>query len=160
MYLRLYKEKINISSIMSLYSHLKNQPETIRVGLKWSKEEDAKLMKQVYDGIKLDVITKNHQRTINGVKSRIMLNALNVMKEKELSLEEVSKLVNISIVDLNNFKQNQDTKKEKITKKEEVKKKKVTKITIENEIKDNLSHPDILIILKEIRDYLKIIAEK
>ncbi len=40
-----------------------------------------------------------------------MTNALNIMKEKKISLDEVSKLVNISVFDLKNYKEKIDKKK-------------------------------------------------
>ena len=39
-----------------------------------------------------------------------MINALNIMKEKKISLDEVSKLVNISVFDLENYKEKIDKK--------------------------------------------------
>ena len=97
---------------------LREQPETARAGIKWGEEESQELMKHLNDGMSLEDIAKTHQRTVIGVKNRIMTNALNIMKEKRMSLDEVSKLVNISVFDLENYKQYQDNKEEKIDKKE------------------------------------------
>jgi hypothetical protein len=101
---------------------LREQPETARAGIKWTEEESQELMKHLNDGMSLEDIAKIHQRTVSGVKNRIMLNALNIMKEKKISFDEVSKLVNISVFDLENYKQYQDNKEEKIDKKESDKK--------------------------------------
>ena len=100
---------------------LREQPETARTGLKWTEDESQELMKHINDGMSLEDIANTHKRTVGGVKNRIMTNALNIMKEKKISLDEVSKLVNISVFDLQNYKQYQDNK-EKIDKKESDKK--------------------------------------
>ena len=102
---------------------LREQPETARTGIKWTLEESQELMKHINDGMSLEDIANTHKRTVGGVKNRIMTNALNIMKENEsMSFDEVSKLVNISVFDLENYKQYQDNKEEKINKKESDKK--------------------------------------
>jgi hypothetical protein len=117
--------------------YLKEQPETARTGIKWTFEENEELMKRINDGMSLEDIAKNHQRTITAVKSRVMMNALNIMKEKELSFEEVSKLVNISVDDLENYKQHQEEKqKQKEKQKEEkIDKKESDKLSLQQIIK-------------------------
>jgi hypothetical protein len=116
---------------MPLYSktqYLQNFPDTVctlsgsashytsnRTCIKWSDEENRVLMKEINNGIGLEDIAKYHQRTIISVKYHIMSHALNIMKEKKISLYEVSKLVNISVNDLKNYKQYQEEKKNKIS---------------------------------------------
>ena len=101
---------------------LREQPETARTGMKWTEDESQELMKHINEGMSLEDIANTHKRTVGGVKNRIMTNALNIMKENEsMSFDEVSKLVNISVFDLENYKQYQDNK-EKIDKKESDKK--------------------------------------
>ena len=97
---------------------LREQPETARAGIRWEDEENQELMKRINEGMSLEDIAKTHQRTIIGVKNRIMANALHIMKENKMSFDEVSKLVNISVDDLENYKQYQDNKGEKSDKKE------------------------------------------
>jgi hypothetical protein len=97
---------------------LREQPDTARAGIKWTEEESQELMNRIKDGMSLEDIAKTHQRTIIGVKNRIMANALHIMKENKMSFDEVSKLVNISVFDLENYKQYQDNKGEKPDKKE------------------------------------------
>jgi DNA-binding CsgD family transcriptional regulator len=90
---------------------LREYPETARAGLKWDEEESQELMNRIKDGMSLEDIANTHKRTVSGVKNRIMTNALNIMKEKKISLDEVSKLVNISVFDLKNYKEKIDKKK-------------------------------------------------
>ena len=84
---------------MSFYSRLnalREQPDTARAGVKWTEEENNQLMKEVMDCMDLDEVAKKHQRTITGVKSRVMTNALTMMKDSDLTLQDVAKLVHIS----------------------------------------------------------------
>jgi hypothetical protein len=97
-------------NLNSRIQYLKEQPETARTGIKWTEEENQELMNRINDGMSLEDIAKTHLRTVTAVKSRIMSNALNIMKEKELSFDEVSKLVKISVNDLENYKQEQEEK--------------------------------------------------
>ena len=110
---------------------LREHPETARAGLKWEEEESQELMNRIKDGVSLEDIANTHKRTVSGVKNRIMTNALNILKEKKISLDEVSKLVNISVFDLENYK-------EKIDKKESDKKESDKKESDKKE-SDNLS---------------------
>ena len=128
---------------MSFPSNLaskREEPETARVGMIWTDQENTELMEQAMYGKGLDEIANKHQRTIRGVKARIMSNALNIMTDKNISLEDVASLVHISVQDLVNFKQKQE-------------KKRLGR-------KMNEAQPEFMMILTEIRDYLKIIAEK
>jgi hypothetical protein len=97
-------------NLNSRIQYLKEQPETARTGIRWEDEENQELMKRINEGMNLEDIAKTHQRTITAVKSHVMSNALNIMKEKEISFDEVSKLVNISVDDLENYKQEQEVK--------------------------------------------------
>jgi hypothetical protein len=142
---------------MNLYTRvnaLKQQPETARIGVKWTEEENEQLMKEAMDGMDLEEVAKKHQRTISGVKSRVMTNALTMMKDRDLSLQDVAKMVHISVEDLENHKQRQE---EKATTP------KVNKPAMkiqESSNNDSVSHQEFMSVLTEIRDYLKIIAEK
>jgi hypothetical protein len=111
---------------MSLYS--KNDPEITwtvstsdshytnnRTCIKWTDYENRVLMKQIYNGIRLEDIAQYHQRTIIAIKYHVMKNAFNIMKEKNISLENVSKLVNISVNDLKKYKHYQEEKINKLS---------------------------------------------
>lgn len=51
-------------------------------------------------GIPLDEIAQLHKRRRNGVKSRIIRNGMTMMKQKDLSIEELSRLIHIPLVDI------------------------------------------------------------
>jgi len=84
---------------------LRERPETTHG---WRRK--PRINEHINDGMSLEDIANTHKRTVGGVKNRIMTNALNIMKEKKISLDEVSKLVNISVFDLENYKEKIDKK--------------------------------------------------
>lgn len=134
---------------------MRDQPATARVGVKWTKEENEQLMKEVMDGMNLHDVAKKHYRTVTGVKLRVMSNALNMMTNRDLTLQDVAKTVYISVEDLENHKQRQE---QKVT---TPKVRKTATSTSKELSDDNISfNQDFMNILTEIRDYLKIIAEK
>lgn len=89
-----------------------NLHNTSRAGSRWTDEENNKLMKSVLNGEKIEDIACKHQRTINAIKSRIILNALEIMKKDNLKLEDVSKLVNISVEDINYYNNREKNRRE------------------------------------------------
>lgn len=137
-------------SFHSRLNALREQPDTARAGVKWTKVENDQLMKEVMEGMDLEEVAKKHQRTITAVKSRVMSNALTMMHERDLSLEDMAKLVHISVEDIELHKQRQDQKATtpKVRKREE------------QSNDGSISYQDFMSVLIEIRDYLKIIAEK
>jgi hypothetical protein len=141
-------------SFHSRLNALREQPETARAGVKWTEEENDQLMKEVMDGIDLEEVAKKHQRTVTGIKSRVMTNALTMMNERDLSLQDVAKLVHISIEYMELHKQRQEQKASA------PKAKKTVQKTEEQSNDGIISYQDFMSVLTEIRDYLKIIAEK
>jgi hypothetical protein len=112
------------------------------------------LIERAKNGLDLDNIALKHQRTQWAVKARIMGHAINMMDDKDLSIEEVANMVHISVEDIETFKQCQEKKADKP--KNAVKK--LAQSVTQNNI--GVSSEEIMTILTEIRDYLKIIAEK
>jgi|TARA_B110000259_G_scaffold171834_1_gene203691 hypothetical protein len=131
---------------------LRENEETSRAGLKWTVEEDEQLMKYAIEGMVLDDIALKHQRTVGSIKSRVISNGLNMMTDKNLTLEEVSNIIHISEEELDQYKQRYD---EMPAKKSTTQKVKLWK---KKDPERNISQ-DILSILSEIRDYLKVISE-
>lgn len=139
------KESVKRMTIHANVMALREQPATNRVGLKWSSEEDSELMSQATTRMTLDDIAHAHKRTITAIKLRIMSNALIMMKEKGLSLDEVSKIVNISKEDLELHKEREGNKLPK-------KAPPCGKHEMPNDVPLDL--------LVEIRDLLKVIVEQ
>jgi len=141
---------------MSFHSlaKLREQPETARAGLKWTEDENDQLMKDVMDGMDFNEVAKKYQRTLIGIKSRVMTNALTMMNDRDLTIQDVAKLVHISEDEIEYFRQTQEYKADAT----KVKKNVTKKDSPSNN--DNIPYQDFMSVLTEIRDYLKIIADK
>tara|TARA_B110000259_G_scaffold184524_1_gene231758 strand:- start:2486 stop:3037 length:552 start_codon:yes stop_codon:yes gene_type:complete len=176
--------------------NLRENEETSRAGLKWTDEEDEQLMKYAIEGMVLDDVALKHHRTVGSIKIRVMSNGLNMMTDKNLTLEEVSNMIHISEEELGQYKHKWDEdKKQKLKsrvmstglkmmtdknltlaevsnlidiseeelfqyKQQQDEKKSKRKLTPSSASYDATITQDIVSILSEIRDYLKIISEK
>ncbi len=90
---------------------MQNTVNISRVGKKWTKEEDTELMKRVNDGMGLVDIAIAHQRNVTGVKLRIMGKAISMVEKQSISINEASKLVNITVEDLIEYKLREEDKR-------------------------------------------------
>jgi hypothetical protein len=88
--------------------------EVPRTCVTWTNEENYKLMMQIKDGLRLEEIAKNNQRTILAVKYHIITNALNIKKNSNISLDTISKLVNMPIYNLKKYIKNQEEEEKKL----------------------------------------------
>jgi len=52
-----------------------------RIGAKWEKEEDADLIREIENNMTIEDIAKAHKRTQTSIKSRIMLSAINAIND-------------------------------------------------------------------------------
>lgn len=127
---------------------LRDNPDTARAGMKWTEEEDVELMERAVSGMDIDDIAKTHKRTVTGVKSRIMSNALAIAGGNNMTLEDVSNHVHIPLEELQAHKQRSDDKKAQP-------KKSTTKNT-----EPYMEGDKYMKLLTEIRDLLKEIANK
>jgi hypothetical protein len=71
-----------------------------RAGQKWHESEDEILMEQVKNKTDIDLISKNHKRSVSAIKSRIISNSLFLVEKHNMSIDELSKNINISIEDI------------------------------------------------------------
>jgi len=85
---------------------LRMNPDTARTGMKWTNDEDTELMERAISGMDIQNIARVHKRTVGGVQSRVMLNALTMMEKMNKTLEEVSQYVHVPVEYLEAFKQN------------------------------------------------------
>lgn len=88
--------------------------EVPRTCVSWTKEENYELIIQIKNGLRLEDIAKNNQRTILAVKYHIIKNALNITKESKITLDTISKMVNMPIYNLKKYIKNQEEEKKKI----------------------------------------------
>jgi hypothetical protein len=141
-------------SISTNCKSLRENEETCRAGLKWTAEEDEQLMKDAIEGIALNDVALKHHRTVGSIKVRVMSNGLKMMTDRNLTLEEVSNMIHISEEELGQYKHRLD---EKHAKKDTTQK--VNTLFKKKGPEKNFTQ-DIISILSEIRDYLKVISEK
>jgi hypothetical protein len=105
---------------MSFHTRLKElreNPDTARAGVKWSEEENSELMERAVEGVNIDEIAKLHKRTVGAVKARIMENALTIVNEGKMTMDEVSNYVHVSMDDLTLYKERNDNKAAKANQK-------------------------------------------
>jgi hypothetical protein len=88
--------------------------EVPRTCVSWTKEENYELMIQIKNGLRLEDIAKNNKRTFLAVKYHIIRNALNITKESEITLDTISKMVNMPIYNLKKYIKNQEEEEKKI----------------------------------------------
>ena len=88
--------------------------EVPRTCVLWTNKENYELIIQIKNGLILEDIAKNNQRTILAVKYHIITNALNIIKEGKISLDTISKLVNMPIYNLKKYIKNQEEEKKKL----------------------------------------------
>ena len=88
--------------------------EIPRTCVAWTDRENYELMIQIKDGLRLEDIAKNNQRSILAVKYHIITNVLNIKKNSNISLDTISKLVNMPIYNLKKYIKNQEEEKKKL----------------------------------------------
>lgn len=119
---------------------LRENPQTSRAGVQWDESEDKDLMSRVRDNISLNDIALEHKRTPVAVKSRILKLALNMIEKDGMNIDEVSESIHLSSDEILKFKERRINVRQ-------------------NNNKFNDDNESVKL-LKEIRDYLKIISEK
>ena len=71
-----------------------------RVGVRWTKEEDEKLIEEINNKKSYDEIAIEHKRKLNGIKSRVITNIIyNKYKEETLNnIDNISSEYNLSLI--------------------------------------------------------------
>jgi hypothetical protein len=150
----------------------------------YTDEEDNMLLNEIEQNMSLDIIAKKHQRSISSITTRLKKIAINIININNISFEEASKKVNLPVELLQNYysskikktkeekkserKIRKENKKEERLKKKEIKLdnndtninlNKKSKYELKKQIREK-KELDIINLLSEIRDYLKILVEK
>jgi hypothetical protein len=102
---------ISYSKKHQQYGYILEAPRTC---VAWTYTEKQELIKQIINGLRLEDIAKQNQRTILAVKYFIITNAFNIINESKITLDAISKLVNMPINNLKNYIINQEEIKKKI----------------------------------------------
>lgn len=79
-----------------LNSSLRNNPETSRIGAKWTDEEEASLLELIKTSKDIKDIAKEHHRTVGGIKCRLRDIAIRMIENNEKSIEEVCTIVRMT----------------------------------------------------------------
>jgi hypothetical protein len=89
-----------------MYRHiqeLKNNPATENLGMKWSEEEINVLLIEIKTNIELEIIALNHKRTIGSIRGKLYNIAEHYINVKKININEVSKIVNIPVIKINEY---------------------------------------------------------
>ena len=75
--LKAYKERKEINASLKQQTNSEKKPMSdIHSDKKWTDEENTLMVKRLTDGMRLDVIAKAHQRTLEDIQRRIVKNGL------------------------------------------------------------------------------------
>ena len=124
------------------------QPQ--RAGLKWTIEENERLMNRARKGRTITEIARKHQRTCSAIKLRIYDNAKELIDSGLHSIEEVCDMLHIQQSELEAHIAKKDKKKK--SKEDE----KITKTTTDHISNTHCCNNQVLY---EIRDLLKLLVD-
>ena len=96
---------------------LKEKPETANAGSRWSDEEIKNMLDKIKEGKDLKDIATTHKRTFGSIVGKLLTIAEQLVTLGVLTLEEVSKKVNLPIADINEYINKNKNKPKKAPKK-------------------------------------------
>jgi hypothetical protein len=79
------------------FQQIKKDPNTNRIGEKWSQEEENQLLEEIRINLSIPDISKIHYRTESAIKSRLRVIAVNHIKSSNMSIETAAKTVNLTV---------------------------------------------------------------
>ena len=95
---------------------LKLNPETENIGKKWTEEEICELLNEIKEDNKLESIALLHKRTVGSIRGKLLNIADHYIHDKKMDINEVSKIIKISVSEINTYLQKKLPKKDiKIT---------------------------------------------
>ena len=96
---------------------LKLNPETENIGKRWEEEEINELLNEIKDDTSLESIALLHKRTVGSIRGKLLNIADHFIHDKKMDINEVSKKVRLSVMDINAYLLKKLPKKEvKLTK--------------------------------------------
>jgi len=110
---------------------LKQNPETENLGKKWSEEEINDLLSAIKDGSSLDELALEHKRTINSIRTKLLNIADHYITNKKMDINEVSKIIKMPVIKINEFLLKKLPKKESTLEKEYINLNKINNKLIE-----------------------------
>jgi repressor of nif and glnA expression len=84
---------------------LRENPDTSRAGLKWDEEEDNKVITKIKKGIDINEIAKELKRTVNSIKTRIVMQGIKEIEENKRTKNDVFKELKITDTDIKEYKE-------------------------------------------------------
>ena len=128
---------------------LKEKPETSNTGSRWSEDEITTLLNETENNINIKEIAIIHKRTVGSIKSKLLNIAESLINNNELDINIISKKVNLSIKDINQFllKPKPNKKKDNIKEEIIIKKDNIKEDNIKEEIiikQDNIKEEIII----------------
>ena len=144
----------------------------------YTKEEEEIIFKELNENLSIEQIAKNIQRSASSLTTKLKKIAIDMIKTENLSFIEVSEKVKIPVEIIQQYysckvkKTKEEIKNERKIRKEQkkqdkliikdvtnIKENKINKYDFKKELKEK-KELETIILLKEIRDYLKILVEK
>jgi len=84
---------------------LRENPDTSRAGLKWDDDEDNKVITKIKNGIDINDIAKELKRTVNSIKTRIVMQGIKEIEENKKAKNDVFKELKITDTDIKEYKE-------------------------------------------------------
>lgn len=84
---------------------LRENPDTSRAGLKWDDDEDNKVITKIKNGIDINDIAKELKRTVNSIKTRIVMQGIKDIEENKKVKNDVFKELKITDTDIKEYKE-------------------------------------------------------
>jgi hypothetical protein len=144
----------------------------------YTKEEEEIIFKELNENLSIEQIAKNIQRSTSSLTTKLKKIAIDMIKTENLSFNEVSEKVKLPIEIIQQYysckvkKTKEEIKNERKIRKEQkkqdkliikdvknIKENKINKYNFKKELKEK-KELETIILLTEIRDYLKILVEK
>jgi hypothetical protein len=87
--------------------------QTANAGLKWDPEDDKYLLDSSKNGVNISDIAKNLKRTEGSIKTRLVINILNICNEDKNNADELCTLYNISSKEIETYEQKKEQREKK-----------------------------------------------
>ena len=91
----------------------RNNANTSNAGLKWDPEDDKYLLDNVKNGVEIGVIALALKRTEGSIKTRIIINIINMARDDANKISELSKEYNVSSEDIQLYEQKKEQREQK-----------------------------------------------
>ena len=130
------------------YQKKRESAETSRVGMKWDRDEDERLLSAAKAKTPLHEIARSHCREVGGIATRLYHDAVKMMDEN--GIDKVSEILNLPVEDIQKHIATKEKRREYIQNQEEM----------TDDLTSDKNDKNVISLLTEIRDLLAVIAKK